>query len=159
MRTKLLLTTLVLTFALSVCASFAQPFDDDMRMIRHKRSFMNIPDLTEDQISKIQKLRLEHQKEMLPIKTKLQSKQLELRTMILEESDQKNIETKIEDIGQIRTEMMKKRMAHRLQIRDLLTDKQKVHFDTMGFGRHDRHGRGMGHKGFDGPGSKPCNRW
>ena len=144
MRTKLLIT-LVLVFALSICTSFAQPLDNDMGMKRYKAGLMNIPDLTEDQLLTIQKLRLEHQKEMLPITSKLQSKRLELRTMMLEESDQININKKIDEIGEIRNDLMKKRMTHRVKIRNLLTDKQKLHFDTMGFEKHGRRGKEFGH--------------
>ena len=122
---------------LAACFSYAQPFNrDDRRMFDCDNNCMRIPDLTEDQMAKIQKLKLDHQKEVLPIQTKIKTQQLELKTMILENTSQKQILNKVEDIGKIKIELMKKHMVHRLAVRNLLTDTQKIYFDSKGFDRH-----------------------
>ena len=62
--------------------------------------------------------------------------------------------------AQIRTELMKNKVMHRLEIRDILTDKQKVYFNVMGPGKQHRGEKGLrpmpGHRGRDCFG--PCQR-
>ncbi|MDZ7261791.1 MAG: Spy/CpxP family protein refolding chaperone [candidate division KSB1 bacterium] len=105
----------------------------------------DIPDLTPEQSSKIQKLELEFQKNTLPLHTQLQTKQLELRTLIIENAELSKLEAKIDEISKARAELMKKRIAHRLEIRKLLTDEQKAHFDLQGFDLGPRGGPRPGH--------------
>lgn len=134
MKKTIFAVILLLMFGFFVSINVAQdlPEDEQEMMPPRPMAFSHIPDLTPDQLSKIEKLRLEHQKEMLPIRTKMQALRLDLRTMIMEEQDQKKIDDKIEEIGKIRTELMKKQVKHRLAIRSLLTDDQKVYFDAIG---------------------------
>ena len=160
MKVKFVLITLVLALMFSVYPGFAQDVEDEeIEMIGPRKGLLGIPDLTADQLKQIEKLRLEHQKDVLPIRTKLQTKRLELRTLILEDKDQKEIEKKVEELGSIRTEMMKKHITHHLAIRNLLTDDQKVFFDARGFGRHWGAGRDFngrpGLKDFRGPRFQP----
>jgi Spy/CpxP family protein refolding chaperone len=110
-----------------------------MGEMKHGMGLCDIPDLSSEQISKIQKLKLGFQKEMLPLRTQLQTKRLELQTLIAENAEQKKLEAKIDEISKASAELMKKRIAHRQEIRKLLTDEQKAYFDLRGFG--------MGRKG------------
>ena len=94
----------------------------------------NIPNLTSEQTSKIQKLQLNFQKEMLKSRTHLQTKQLELQTLLNDNAEEKTIDAKIDEIAKIRTELMKKGISHRREVRKILTDEQKAYFDLRGFG-------------------------
>lgn len=94
----------------------------------------NIPNLTSEQTSKIQKLQLNFQKEMLLSRTNLQTKQLELQTLLNENAEQKKIDAKIDEIAKIRTELTKKGIQYRNEVRKILTDEQKAYFDLRGFG-------------------------
>jgi len=151
MRTKLILLTLVLSLTVLFGLTYAQPFPgDDMAQMRHGKGMhqpMGLPDLTPDQLKAIQKLQLEQQKEMLPLRTKLDAEELELKSMILEGSAQSKLDQKIEEIGAIKTNMMKNHVKHHLAMRNLLTDKQKVIFDArrMMFGKGLHHGPGPDH--------------
>lgn len=111
--------------------------------IKREKGKYNIPDLTTEQLGKIQKLKLEHQKAVLPLQMQLQTKRLELQTLIIEDASWKKIVEKIEEIGKIRIEIQKKQVAQQVAIRNLLTDEQKVHFDARRFG----HKGGFGIKG------------
>jgi Spy/CpxP family protein refolding chaperone len=51
--------------------------------------------------------------------------------------DMDKINRVIEDFGEMRTEMMKMRAQHRQDIRELLTDEQRVMFDLHHPGHHD----------------------
>ncbi|MBN1348993.1 Spy/CpxP family protein refolding chaperone [candidate division KSB1 bacterium] len=91
-----------------------------------------IPDLTDEQRAKIEDLRLKFQEVRAPERIKMQKMRLELKElMIAKNPNQKAIDTKIDEIGKKRTEMQKQHVAHRLEIRNLLTDKQKAVFDTL----------------------------
>ena len=142
----------VLALFLVVSLSFAQMPEKPPMPPAKPHGIMGIPDLTADQIQQIQKLKLQHQKEMLPLKTELKAKRLELKSLILENADQKKIDAKIDDIGKAMTKLMKKKVAHRMAIRKLLTEDQKVYFDARPFlmpkegfmgrpGPHKREGR------------------
>jgi len=94
-----------------------------------------LPNFTTEQLSKIQKLKLEFEKETLPLRQKIQTLNLEMRTLTSEGADQGKLEAKIEEIGKIRIEIQKKALAHHQEIRKLLTDEQKVYFDQRCLGR------------------------
>jgi hypothetical protein len=108
-------------------------------------------DLTEEQLAKIQDMRLEFQKECLPLRTKLQSLYLELRSLSFKNTEQAKLDAKSAQIDELELELEKMFTTHQTQIRDLLTDEQKALFDQwgglglgmagMGFGM----GQGMGY--------------
>lgn len=95
----------------------------------HGMQACKIPNLTTEQLSMIQKLKLEFEKEMLPVRTKMQSLKLDLRTLNAENADLKKIEAKIDEISKVCAELQKRRIAHHREIRNLLTDEQKAFFD------------------------------
>lgn len=107
-----------------------------------------IPNLTAEQAAKIQKLAIEHQKALLPLQTALKTKQLEFRQLMLEGADQKKLEAKIDELAKARADIQKKCLAHRAEVRGLLTDEQKKAFDQkcggMGCGAGCGHGPGKG---------------
>lgn len=88
-----------------------------------------IPDLTPEQTSKIQRLKLEFQKALLPLQTDLKTKRLEFRMLMMDQADQKKLEAKIDEIAKVSADIQKKSLVHRNEIRNLLTDVQKKFFD------------------------------
>ena len=131
---------LVLVLVITASLTNAQPCNRGNQKFQHPhKGIMDIPDLTAEQKKQIQKLRLEHQKDVLPLKTKLKAAKLDMQSLILEEADQKTIDKKIEEIGKIKIELAKKKNAHRMKVRNLLTDEQKSVFDA--------HRMGKGHGG------------
>lgn len=110
-----------------------------------------IPDLTEKQKEKIKELRVEHMQELQQLRNQLGEKKARLRTLSTDvKVDMDEINRVIEDVGEMRTEMMKMRAQHRQDIRELLTDEQRVIFDAHQPGHHD----GPSHPGRH-PGRKP----
>lgn len=105
---------------------------------------MNIPDLTEDQLSKIETLRIVHLKE-----TTIQRNQMnELRAkkhtlMTSDNANMKEINAVIDQMTSNRNAMMKISAKHRQDVRNLLTDDQKVYFDSRPMRGH-KHGNGAG---------------
>lgn len=94
--------------------------------------FNRIPDLTEEQEAKIEKLRAEHLEKMLPMRNELGEKEARLRTLSTGKNvDLNKVNKMIEEIGSLKTKMAKERETHRQEIREMLTDSQKLAFDTF----------------------------
>jgi len=105
-----------------------------------------IPDLTDKQKADIEKIQLDGKKEMLPITNALGVKRAELQTLrTAEKIDQKAIDAKVKEIGDLRTQMMSLREQRVQKVRSVLTDDQKVVFDSQ---------KGKNHKGHKGHGPK-----
>ena len=113
----------------------------------------NIPDLSADQQKKIEDMSIVHQKKMLQFRNQLQEKEAALNTSrTADKTDMAAINKIIDEIGTIKTQMMKEREAHNQQVRNLLTDKQKVIFDSRRGrgnkqGEYYGNGRGMHNHG------------
>ena len=117
-----------------------------------------IPNLTADQTAKMAKLKLEHQKAMVPLQAALKTKRIELRQLMLEKADQKKLEAKIDEIAKAGADIQKSCLAHKTAVSGLLTDEQKKAMEQkcggMGCGSGMGHGAKMGHGGGCGGG---CN--
>ena len=118
----------------------------------------NIPDLTEDQQKKMAEMRVGQMKDMLMFKNSMAEKKARLNTLrTADKVDMNAINKTIDEMGVIRTQMMKKKEAHRQAVRKILTEEQRVIFDSkpmrgsqggMMMGRHGKgQGKGMGMKG------------
>jgi len=96
-----------------------------------------VPNLTEDQKKKIKDLRTPLHKEILPLKNQLVEKKAHLKTLqTAEKADLKSINTTIDEMTQLQSQIMKKRAAFTQSIRAILTDEQRIEFDMRtGSGR------------------------
>lgn len=114
-----------------------------------------IPGLTEEQKSSIEKLRTAHFRDVEKMRAEIGEKEAHLNTLrVADNPDAKAIDRTIDEISQLRGNIMKAREAHRRDIRALLTDDQKAFFDARPGrgkfrnddsdrpGRNDRPGRG-----------------
>jgi zinc resistance-associated protein len=89
-----------------------------------------MPGLSEDQQKKIEALNLEIEKALLPIKAQMDVKAAELKALaVADNPDKAAIDKKIEEIGALRTQLMKKKVLNGLAVRALLTPDQRVGFD------------------------------
>ncbi|MBN2744166.1 MAG: periplasmic heavy metal sensor [Marinilabiliaceae bacterium] len=115
---------------------------------------MGIPNLSADQQTKIDALKLTHQKEMLVLKNQMGELKAKQRTLTTtDKADIKAINANIDEITKVKNQMMKKQAQHRQDVRALLNDEQKIWFDThagkrgghkgMGMNRGDGKGKGM----------------
>jgi Spy/CpxP family protein refolding chaperone len=114
-----------------------------------------LQDLTSEQRTAMREIALKHKKEMIPLRAEMETKNLELQELVRAEAGEAAIFAKLDEIGALRTEMTKKRMAMRLEIRAQLTDEQKEMMDAkhmmMGY---KGAGGGCGFGG--GPGGGRC---
>lgn len=87
--------------------------------------------LTEEQTVKIEDLRIACKKETLPLSNLLNEKRAHKRTlMTAEKINKKEIDKTIDEMSVIKTKITKIKTMSKLSIRNLLTDKQKVVFDS-----------------------------
>ena len=101
-------------------------------------------DLSEEQQAQLEAITTETMKEHLPIRSKLQTLKAELDELLIADNpNQGAINRKIDEMSGLRTEMQKARIDTRLRIRALLTEEQRVKFDTMGMRGHRGPGRRM----------------
>lgn len=95
--------------------------------------------LTEEQQLKINELRTSYLKEMLPYNNEMNEKTARLRTLTTAENiNQKEIDKLIDDMSAARAKQMKQKIAHQQEIRSLLTDEQRVIFDSSNRGSGQR---------------------
>ena len=104
-----------------------------------------IPDLSKEQVQKIKSLQIEMMKQITPLKAELQELKAHLRTLsIAEKVDHEMIDKTIDKIGSLQTKMMKIHAKFRQEIRSVLSDEQRIVFDSMSGKMMGGH---MGHHG------------
>ena len=139
MKKITLITTLIIMLA-SVPLVMAQPRGMKGRMgpsgERHASALANL-DLTSEQSEKIQALREAHQKEIMPIQTKLFTKRAELRLLWMQTKlDSEKIKTKQKEIHDLRGQLQEKKTDFRLEFLNILTPEQHTKLLAQGLGRH-----------------------
>jgi Spy/CpxP family protein refolding chaperone len=106
-------------------------------MCGHQDGLPNIPDLTDEQKAKLEELKIEHMKIVQPLDNQLAEKQAQLHTLsTAAEVNMSKINSLIEDIGKLRTDIMKEKETHHQAVRKLLTEKQRLIFDSQPGFRH-----------------------
>ncbi|MGE0090380.1 MAG: Spy/CpxP family protein refolding chaperone [Bacteroidales bacterium] len=91
----------------------------------------NIPDLTPEQETKIEALRVDHLKKRTDYRNQMNELRAKKQTlMTTDKSDLNAINGIIDQMTGLQNKMMKERAKHNQDIRGLLTDSQKVYFDS-----------------------------
>lgn len=102
-------------------------------------------ELSEEQKEKIEALKLNHQKKMLPLKNELGEKGAKMKSLkTAEKVDMNAINGLIDEMAGIKAKMAKDRAAMHQEIRKVLNDEQRVKFD-MHAGKKGGKGHGHGH--------------
>lgn len=111
--------------------------DDDRRGPRHDQMMEKLG-LNEEQKTEIEKIHTENMKESLQIRNQIGEKEAQLRTLeTAEKADMGKINKVIDEIGSLKTKMKKMHAQAKQNVRALLTDEQRVKFDTHpGFRPH-----------------------
>lgn len=182
MKWKLASLLAVLTLALAVTLPlFAQEVDDDYddedvvwagpwghgggQGDDSGKSLREELALTKEQMKKMDDMRSTHHKEMIPLRAQVQVKQIELNELFDADASISNINSKIDEISKLKTDIAKKNAAHRVAMRALLTPEQREIWDSrpkMGMMGH--RGKAMMERGakmgrmFNGQGEGPRGR-
>lgn len=98
-------------------------------------------ELNDEQKTKIEAMRLDQQKKMLPLKNELGEKEARMKTLSTAEvADMKAINSLIDEMAVIKTKMSKEGAAHHQEIRKILTAEQRIKFDMNNGERgHQKH--------------------
>lgn len=118
-----------------------------------------IPDLTEDQQVKIEALRVNHLKERTALRNQTNELRAKKQTLMTSDNaDMKEINSVIDQMTELQNKKLKESAQHQQDVRNLLTDEQKVYFDSRPDRGH-RNGKGMrsGNRGGRGQGNGQGN--
>lgn len=86
--------------------------------------------LTHEQRMRLNQMHLELKKTLLPLKAAKAAKKAELSLLLTQDKpDRKAIHRKIQEIAALKQKMMEKKMAHKLEVREMLTPDQRRLFD------------------------------
>ncbi len=113
------------------------------------RGYAGAIDLTDEQLDRIEKIRLALEEEILPLEMKWRKLDLELESLSRRGQD---MEAKLKELEALEIEMDKKWEEHRAKVRSVLTDDQKALFDRYG-------GLGLGLGWGPGAGYGAAPRW
>lgn len=152
-KTAIFIFTILLVGTTSTFAQRGRNFSGNEQTYGRMEYCERIPDLTEDQQQKIEALRVVHLKEMTGFRNQMDELRARKRTLMSSDADLKEVNTVIDQMTELQNKKMKQSAKHRQDVRNILTDEQKVYFDSM-----PRKGRGHG-KGYarTGRGSGNCN--
>ena len=102
---------------------------------------MHLPGLTDAQKESLKNIQLEMAKEAKPIQGKLMECRVQLHNLSTADSvDMNAVNSKIDEIGQLMVDLMKRHEAGRQKIRALLTEEQRLMFDKHSGHGHDHFG-------------------
>lgn len=152
------LTLLLAMALLSINTSIFAQNGQNMKM--GNKAMCNIPNLTQDQQTKIEKLKTVHMREMISFKTQLAEKKAHKNTLMTAKTiDLKAVNKVIDEMSSIKTQMQKNNAKRHNDVRNLLTDEQKVFFDNhyLQMKKHGmRQGMRKGMMGRQGNGMRGC---
>jgi len=101
-------------------------------------------DLTQEQKDQLKALRLDEMKAMTRYKNQLDEYKAKLKTLTTGDNvNLKEVDKVIDQMGKVKLEMARNKLSHRMDVRALLTDDQKVMFDMHAMKGKGRHGKGM----------------
>ena len=105
-----------------------------------RQGMPGIPDLTPEQMDKMDAMRVSHMKTVLPIRTDIQVAEIELDALWrADKLDSKKIVAKVNEIGGLRQKLELAMVNHRIDVYNLMTPDQRKAMREMHMGR----GRGM----------------
>ena len=106
---------------------YAQPDRDNPQRMNRMGKML---DLTDEQQSQIEDLRLNFEKEKLPLQSKIHELRNDLKLELTKDNyDEKKVNQLLDQIESVRKEMHKKRISHMRSVRSILNDDQKKKFD------------------------------
>ncbi|MBM3322347.1 periplasmic heavy metal sensor [candidate division WOR-3 bacterium] len=153
-------TALTVALVLLVGLAMAQPRRTAGKCGHTKAEKPAMPEMTAEQLDKMDGLRMSHLKETAPLRTDLDIKKMELAALWrAEKLDAKKVVAKVKEIGDLRLKLQLAEVNHQLGIYDLLTPEQrKAWRPPMMGGRGMKRGMGrrmmrgaMIHEDMDGP--------
>jgi Spy/CpxP family protein refolding chaperone len=144
MKTKrILASAMILIMIFSGMQLMAQE-----RTKENKREAYKYLELSADQQTKAEAMKIDVQNQIKPMSLDAKEKQVQLeKLMIADKPDEGAIFDKIDEISKIKTEIQKLRISNTLKFRAMLTPEQKAKFDVMEKNKRNRKDRSQHTKG------------
>ena len=118
------------------------------QVMRPEGFSIHTENLDDKQREEIRKIRTEQVKERMQTRNLLKEKRAKLEVLqTADKPDMKEINKVIDEIASIQAQEMKAQAANRQKIRSLLTDEQRVYFDTHFAGRENERTIGLNRPG------------
>ena len=98
-------------------------------------------ELTDAQEDQLHKIRLDFQKSQITLRADYKLANIDLQEMIANDETGKKLDAGIEKVANLKSQLFKARIAHRLEVRKVLTEEQKAELKKIrrnprpGFGR------------------------
>ena len=129
---KTLITTLFITLAVIGLDAITPALADhgkSMHMgMRHDGGWK--ARLTDEQSTKISKLKLDYKKKKYPLKARMKQAKIELALLMTSDKPSpKAINKKIDQIVKLKKEKLQLKANHKIAVRKILNDEQRVKFD------------------------------
>lgn len=154
-KTVMVIVTMVLAVLMAEPTAFAQdnpaaPADRPMRMMDGSgrgiaTGYLRLKEelgLTDEQIAKLQDIRLQGQKEMIQVQADMRLKRLELAELMRVRGNDAAVKAKSAEIQTLLNEMAVMRTSHRLAHRAVFTDAQWLKVSRLRGTMQGRMGRG-----------------
>ncbi len=123
-RNKIIAIIVVLFFSSSFLLAQEKDQNDAPSMRRMGMNF------TKDQQTKMQDLRLQLEKEILPLRADLQKYRTDLKILQTTDNlDESKVENTLDKISDLQKQIQLKKIKNRNKVRNLLTPEQKTKFD------------------------------
>jgi len=145
-KTRLITVGLLAVMLLIVAQVSAQRNREDGQK---GKDFLSYLQLNENQKAQAQTFFTEMKKTTNPLRLEIQKKQLEIdKLMMTDNVDEKTIFAKVDELARLQADMQKARLKSKIQLRSILTDEQKVMFDSKEVDRNKfgRHGSPKGNR-------------
>lgn len=153
MKKQILFLTLAAMFSFSSSAVFAQKANQN-NANDSKQKECTVSQcckdfgFTDDQKKQMKDLQFKQDKQLLPIENQIKEKKAHLQTLrTADKADMNEINKTIEEIGKLKIEKMKIREAGIQDFRKILTDEQRLRFDTQRKNFKGKHHGGQHHGG------------
>lgn len=146
-------TLLILLIGVCTLGAMAQPHQGQRgergeRRSGHERAHkrergMAMLNLTDAQKDQMKMMRIEHEKSIKSDQQTLKLKMVELSNLVAnDDPSEKEVNKLTDEIGGLQTALLKAQIAHRIEVRTILDEEQKLKFDKIKLGRRPGGKRG-----------------
>lgn len=98
----------------------------------HHDKYSKIPDLTEEQKKQIEAFHTKFESEIAPAREQLKAKNDELRTLTRSKNvDMNKVNALVDEIGTLKTSIMKSEVAMKINVWNVLTDAQHNYLESL----------------------------
>ncbi len=87
-------------------------------------------DLSDEQMEQIKEIRMSFQEDLLPLRNQIKEKRAQIKTLTTgSDTDFEAAENVVAEVSEIRETIMTKRLRMHKEVRDILTEEQRLKFD------------------------------